>query len=81
MANRMHESTDKILSNIVLRSMGDTREGRAALQTFLSATEKEQGILRSDAVLHCFVELCTTHVVPEIKLLNPMPYHCFRNFF
>ena len=77
----MLASTDKVLSNIFLHSMGDTSEGRSALQNLLSTSEKLQWILGSNAELHCFVELSTTYLVPEIETVEPYDLPLFSQLF
>ena len=47
--------------------MGNTREVRAALQNFLNAREKLPVILGVFVEVPYFLELSTTHIVPEIK--------------
>ena len=60
LANRMHASTDKVLSNIVLRSMGDTTGGRASLLNFLSASKNSKGffvVMPSSTALWNFLRI------------------------
>ena len=78
-ASRKHLSTDNALTDIVFRSVSNASEGRAALLNFLSTSEEFQGVLDSNAELHCFVELFTTYIVQQIRANELLGLPLFPN--